>query len=658
VTPDAKPCPAAEELERLFGDDADANPGAVETHVESCAACQERLARLVAVTAPLPPQAAGGAAPHEPDEAFLDRLRNLPPPEAAQTKADPAADEPAPLRLGPYDLLGCLGRGGMGAVHRARHRELDKVVAVKVLSARAASRQAVSRFRTEMKAVGRLDHPNIVAAHDAGQAGDVYYLVTDLVEGLDLARLVARAGPLSAADACELARQAAEGLRHAHDRGLVHRDVKPANLMLARGGVVKVLDLGLARVRGPGDADGATASGVLLGTADYVAPEQIGGARAADGRADVYGLGATLYFLLAGAPPFGGAEHPSWIDKLRAHQEEPVPPLRDRRADVPSALAALVGAMLAKDPADRPASMAEVAEALRPFAAGADLPALLGRAGEALVDTAETSATDVPGAREYRPPRRRRRTRLYAALALAALAGAALVAVYWPRQPERPPDPVRVLGVEVRQTRGADETPVGALGVDRKTIELDDAVRFSVKLSAPAYCYLVAFNPDGGEQLLHPEAATEDEARAAVPPRVAELQFPGEGLKFVLDQPGVQAFVLVASSRPLPPYAEWRDRAGAPPWAKPKLLFDGDGLWRFDGTDWAQLVERWELEPWSKAAAKLKLPDVFKKSTGGGKAEKRGKGPPKARADLAEFFRTRPEFDAVYSLSFPVFRQR
>ena len=152
-----------------------------------------------------------------------------------------------PSQLGPYQILDRLGEGGMGTVYRARHRDLDRVVALKVLPADRVDEAAVARFRNEMKAAGRLGHPNIVAAHDAGRVGGTYFLAMDFVDGADLSALVGRLGPLSVPDACELVRQAAVGLQHACECGLAHRDVKPSNLMLARGGVVKVLDLGLAR---------------------------------------------------------------------------------------------------------------------------------------------------------------------------------------------------------------------------------------------------------------------------------------------------------------------------------------------------------------------------------------------------------------------------
>ena len=253
-------------------------------------------------------------------------------------------------------------------------------MALKVLPADRVDEAAVARFRNEMKAAGQLGHPNIVAAHDAGRIGGTYYLAMDIVDGTDLAALLDELGPLPIADACELISQAADGLQHACERGFAHRDVKPSNLMLARGGVVKVLDLGLARPLADMPAlERLTAPGVLLGTADYIAPEQIDTAHTADARADVYGLGATLYFLLSGVPPFGGDRHRSWLDKLRAHKEEPVPSIHKRRPDVPAALASLLVQMLAKDPAARPATPGEVAENLRPYAAGADLAGLLAR---------------------------------------------------------------------------------------------------------------------------------------------------------------------------------------------------------------------------------------------------------------------------------------
>src|SRR5262249_12116432 len=154
--------------------------------------------------------------------------------------------------------------------------------------------------------IGKLDHPNIVVAHDAGESRGVHFLVMEWVDGMDLARVVERHGRLPAADACEAVRQAAVGLQHAYERGLVHRDGKPSNAMLARDGRVRLLDLGLARSFGEAAADTLTAKGALLGTADYLAPEQWDQPHAADTRADIYSLGCTLYHLLTGRPPFAG----------------------------------------------------------------------------------------------------------------------------------------------------------------------------------------------------------------------------------------------------------------------------------------------------------------------------------------------------------------
>jgi serine/threonine protein kinase len=199
----------------------------------------------------------------------------------------------------------------------------------------------------------------------------------ELVEGHDLAWHLAQRRPLPVAEACEVVRQAALGLEHLHQHGLVHRDVKPANLMLAPSRRVKVLDLGVARYRHISALGGqVTSHGQLLGTLDYMAPEQCLDSRAVDGRADIYALGCTLYELLAGQPPFAGPASVSAFLKMKAHIEAPIPPVRERRPDIPERLAAALERMLAKDPTRRFASAADVAAAMQPFAAGADFAGL------------------------------------------------------------------------------------------------------------------------------------------------------------------------------------------------------------------------------------------------------------------------------------------
>lgn len=289
----------------------------------------------------------------------------------------------APMRqLGEYELLAELGRGGMGRVYLALHTKLDRVVAIKVLPrGRLDAPQAVARFAREMKAIGRLNHPNIVHAYDAREIDGKAVLVMEYVDGFDLAELVGRLGPPPVAEACELIRLAALALQYAHEHGLVHRDVKPSNLMLSRGGEVKLLDLGLARFYAdPPTGEEMTGTGQAMGTADYMAPEQATDSRTVDIRADLYSLGCTLYKLLAGRAPFAGPEYAGTLEKLHAHVHQPAPPVRQFAPQVPEQLAAVLDRLLAKKRDDRYAAPVEVAAALEPFCLGADLPALAERA--------------------------------------------------------------------------------------------------------------------------------------------------------------------------------------------------------------------------------------------------------------------------------------
>ncbi|MGO9112680.1 MAG: efflux RND transporter periplasmic adaptor subunit [Thermoguttaceae bacterium] len=294
-----------------------------------------------------------------------------------------------PRTLGEYQLLEELGRGGMGRVYKALQTKLDRVVAVKVLPrGRVGDRQAITRFEREMKAVGRLAHPNIVQAHDAREIDDTPVLIMEFVDGLDLAEMVRRLGPLPTAEACELVRRTALALQCAYEHGLVHRDIKPSNIMLARSGEVKLLDLGLARfyAEGGGSAEPASAgeemtgTGQAMGTADYMAPEQASDSRTVDIRADLYSLGCTLYKLLSGRAPFSGPEYRSTLDKLNAHVHQPVPPICSFAPEATEDLTAILDRMLAKDPSERFAAPAEVAMAIEPFCKAADLADLISRA--------------------------------------------------------------------------------------------------------------------------------------------------------------------------------------------------------------------------------------------------------------------------------------
>jgi serine/threonine protein kinase len=303
---------------------------------------------------PFPTESAPGATP--PSE-----VETLPPDPSVPA---PTAGIPPELAAHPrYRVLELLGSGGMGRVYKAEHRLMERLVALKVINRNLMDNPAaVERFRREVKTAARLSHANIVTAFDAEQAQDCHFLVMEFVEGQSLDRLVQQYGRLPVAEACDYVRQAALGLQHAWERGMVHRDIKPQNLMRTPDGQIKVLDFGLARFFTEGKTgSGLTQFGMVMGTPDYIAPEQAHDSRAADTRSDIYSLGCTFYFLLVGRVPFPDG---SLLQKLMAQVEKVPTRLVQLRADVPAAVVRVVDRMMAKDPARRYQTPAEVAREL------------------------------------------------------------------------------------------------------------------------------------------------------------------------------------------------------------------------------------------------------------------------------------------------------
>jgi serine/threonine protein kinase len=347
----------------------DASADLVSKHLGSCPDCRRRVAEMSS-------------------DSFLGRLRDAQGlPAMSATDKSPAAgsemDQRPPVAwsspradtLPPglaanrdYEIVRELGRGGMGVVYLARNKLMGRLEVLKVVGGHLVERPGVrDRFLREVQSAAKLQHKNIVTAYSAMRLGESIALAMEYVEGDDLAKVVKSSGPMVVMNACYVIYQAAQGLQHAHERGMVHRDIKPANLILSSDGkkIVKVLDFGLAKVTSESHVDsGLTREGQMLGTPDYIAPEQIRNAQSADIRADIYSLGCTFYYLLAGVRPFHGDN--LW-DLYQAHFSMDASPLNLVRPEVPVELAALVAKMMAKEPDQRFQTPGEVARVLIPF---------------------------------------------------------------------------------------------------------------------------------------------------------------------------------------------------------------------------------------------------------------------------------------------------
>ncbi len=317
----------------------------------------------------------------------------------------------AGFHLGQYRILDQVGRGGMGRVFKAEHLTMKRVVALKVLANELlTTERAVELFLHEVRAMGHLVHPNIVAAFDANEINGRYYLVLEFVDGPNLDQLVRKQGPLSVGLACDYVRQVAQGLTAAHALGMVHRDVKPANILVqwhglhgeGSPGLVKIGDFGLARLHAPANAHPfnskpgtiLTKENTVMGTPDYLSPEQSRNLHKTDIRSDLYSLGCTFYFLLTGKAPYTGGNA---LEKLIRHSTERPAPIGDVRDDVPSEVLAIVERLMAKRPEERFQTPADLAKALEPYAVSGPTPWAPSRAPLLDVETdAEATPISLP----------------------------------------------------------------------------------------------------------------------------------------------------------------------------------------------------------------------------------------------------------------------
>ena len=394
-----KNCPSDKQLDQLLNDQLAADQiDQISEHIETCQACQDRLEHLTFADQQYQSVSISIDQPLSENQEVLQRLSKRVLDEFAPQFEAAAQHQQTSLvadaTIGDYQIIEPIGRGGMGTVYQARHTKLDRVVAIKVVEVDSfTDANRIARFRRESKAIGRLRHPNIVAAHDAGEQGNYHYLVMEYIDGIDLSHIIRNNIRVPVNDACEMIRQAAVGLQHSHQAGLVHRDIKPSNIMLSvvdDPPMVKLLDLGLAQIIDAASKteNQLTQPGRIIGTLDYMAPEQFDGIEV-DIRADIYSLGTTLYALLSGKTPYNFGKV-GMLQRIQKRATEQHLPLSTYCPDLPTELTDFVDQMLSTDPNDRPGQPQEVAEWMERFNDGHDLK----RLAEQLPKPSRTSMND------------------------------------------------------------------------------------------------------------------------------------------------------------------------------------------------------------------------------------------------------------------------
>jgi hypothetical protein len=485
-------------------------------------------------------------------------------------------------RFGRYQVLAELGRGGMGVVCKARDTLLDREVALKMAGPEVAdSPTTADRFLREARALAAVRHDHVVEIYDYGEIEGVRFVAMPLLAGESLQTRLQSQSPLSPAEVVRIGLELADGLAAVHARGLIHRDLKPSNVWLeAPRGRIKLLDFGLAR--DPGVGDGVTCPAAVVGTPAYMSPEQANG-RDLDARSDLFSLGSVLYKAATGRSPFAA---PTLTATLAAVGEKEPPAARTVNPAVPTALADLIGRLHRKDPAERPPSAAEVMRQLHALTTA-------GEPSTAEYRPAAPATGPSPGPRWYKASGR-------ALLAAAGVLGLLLVlGIGLSRRAGNHPEDVlparglslvpdgqaetlrvRALDVLHADVVGEKSRPRGIFGRESFGATLADEIKVTARLSRPAYCYLIVFRSDGGDEVLYPQGA------GLTPERTEEPRYPSRDRSKVYgltDGTGLWLVALVASERPLPAYADWRRQHPGGPWARSEgeagLVWLDDGNW-------------------------------------------------------------------------------